>query len=149
MHVLFMAMTSHKPYLIRALYEWILDNGCTPYILANAMAPGVEVPQQGVKDGQVILNINPQAVKGLLITNEMLEFDGRFGGIPKHIRVPVAAVHGIYARENGQGMIFEAEEDSTPTPPSASGAPTFSRTSKVLGDSKRTDTVRPILKVIK
>jgi stringent starvation protein B len=111
-----MSMTSHRPYLIRALNEWILENDCTPYILVNAFESGVQVPQDFVKDGQIVLNISPQAVQALLISNEGIEFNGRFRGIPTRVFVPVAAVMGIYARENGQGMIFESE-DHSPEPP--------------------------------
>lgn len=111
-----MAMTSHRPYLIRALNEWILENDCTPYILVNAHAPGVEVPQNYVKDGQIILNISPVAVHGLVISNERIEFSGRFGGVPSTVLVPIGAVLGIYARENGQGMIFQTD-DPIPEPP--------------------------------
>ncbi|MEX2364960.1 MAG: ClpXP protease specificity-enhancing factor SspB, partial [Pseudohongiellaceae bacterium] len=77
-----MSMTSHRPYMLRALNEWILENNCTPYILVNAYAQGVEVPQSYVKDGQIILNIAPIAVQGLSISNESIEFNGRFGGVP-------------------------------------------------------------------
>lgn len=111
-----MSMTSHRPYLVRALYEWILDNNCTPYILVNALEQGVEVPQNHVKDGQIVLNISPVAVQGLLVANEGLEFNGRFGGIPTRVYVPTAAIMGIYAKENGQGMIFEFGGDTPPTP---------------------------------
>jgi stringent starvation protein B len=112
-----MSMTSHRPYLVRALYEWILDNNCTPYILVNALEQGVEVPQNHVKDGQIVLNISPVAVQGLLVANEGLEFSGRFGGIPTRVYVPTRAIMGIYARENGQGMIFEFGGDTPPPPP--------------------------------
>lgn len=112
-----MAMTSHRPYLVRALNEWILDNNCTPYILVNAHAEGVEVPQNFVKDGQIVLNISPVAVQGLVMNNEGLEFNGRFGGIPTRVYVPIASVMGIYARENGQGMIFEYGATPPPSPP--------------------------------
>lgn len=112
-----MSMTSHRPYLIRALNEWILENDCTPYILVNAFESGVQVPQDFVKDGQIVLNISPQAVQALLISNDGIEFNGRFRGIPTRVYVPVAAVMGIYARENGQGMIFETEEPVPEPPP--------------------------------
>jgi stringent starvation protein B len=112
-----MAMTSHRPYLVRALNEWILDNNCTPYILVNAHVEGVEVPQNFVKDGQIVLNISPVAIQGLVMTNDGLEFNGRFGGIPTRVYVPIAAVMGIYARENGQGMIFEYGGTPPPTTP--------------------------------
>ena len=111
-----MTMTSSRPYLLRALYEWILENNCTPYVLVNAYAPDVMVPQEYVKDGQIILNISPSAVHGLLMTDDAVEFSGRFAGIPTPVYVPVSAVMGIYARENGQGMVFEAEAPH-PTPP--------------------------------
>jgi Stringent starvation protein B len=143
-----MAMTSHRPYLVRALYEWILDNNCTPYILVNALIEGVEVPQNFVKDGQIVLNISPVAVQGLLMTNDGLEFNGRFGGIPTRVYVPMGAVMGIYARENGQGMIFEygVTPPPPPTPPEtgegneAGDAPVPSK-SKPRG--------KPALKVVK
>lgn len=104
-----MTMTSSRPHLVRALYEWILENDCTPYVLVNAEAADVDVPREHVKDGQIVLNIAPVAVQNLLISNDCLTFDGRFAGVPRPVYVPVAAVMGIYARENGQGMIFEAE----------------------------------------
>lgn len=114
-----MSMTSHRPYLVRALNEWILENDCTPYILVNAFETGVLVPQSFVKDGQIVLNISPVAVQGLVISNEGIEFNGRFGGIPTRVYVPTAAILGIYAKENGQGMIFEIENGSGggPRPP--------------------------------
>ena len=116
-----MTMTPSRPYLIRALYEWILENECTPYIMVNAFEDGVEVPQEHVKDGQIILNISPNAVQNLSIRNEAIDFDGRFGGIPKKVYVPVGAVTVIYAKENGQGMVFDGEGD-IPKPPSPAGS---------------------------
>lgn len=111
-----MSMTSHRPYLVRALNEWILENNCTPYILVNAFEAGVLVPQSFVKDGQIVLNISPVAVQGLVISNDGIEFNGRFGGIPTRVYVPTAAILGIYAKENGQGMIFEIENGNGPRP---------------------------------
>lgn len=113
-----MSMTSSRPYIMRALYEWILENECTPYVLVDAMAEGVEVPQQYVKDGQIVLNISPVSVVNLEISNELMSFNGRFGGIATDVFVPTTAVIGIYARENGQGMVFEKESD--PQPPTDS-----------------------------
>lgn len=113
-----MKMTSSKPYLIRALYDWIVDNSLTPYLVVNARAEQVSVPQQYVnKDGQIVLNIAPRAVVSLQLDGEAVRFNARFGGIPTDIFVPCFAVLGIYARENGQGMMFEPEA-SPPTPPS-------------------------------
>ncbi len=117
-----MAMTSSRPYLIRALYEWIVDNNCTPHIIVNAMANGVEVPQQYVnKDGQIVLNIAPQAVVGLEMSNKAITFSARFGGIPTQINVPCYAVMGVYARENGQRMMFDVEPEPDNPPPDNGG----------------------------
>ena len=125
-------MTPSRPYIMRALYEWIVDNGCTPYILVDAGIDNVMVPEQYVKDGQIVLNISPSAVMELNITNEALSFNGRFGGAATDIFVPVSAVVGIYARENGQGMVFEPEEvtetppdDEPPEPPKPEGRPSL------------------------
>lgn len=108
-------MTPSRPYIMRALYEWIVDNDCTPYVLVDAAASDVMVPQQFVKDGQIVLNISPGAVMDLNIGNDAMAFNGRFGGVATDVYVPISAVVGIYARENGQGMVFEPEE-STPPP---------------------------------
>jgi stringent starvation protein B len=102
---------------VRAFNEWILDNDCTPYVVVNAWLEGVMVPQEYVKDGQIVLNISPVAVQGLVMTNEALEFNGRFGGIPTPVHVPVGAIMGVYARENGQGMVFETGSPDPETPP--------------------------------
>ncbi len=115
-----MSMSSSRPYLVRALYEWILENECTPYILVNAFLDGVEVPQEHVKDGQIILNISPSAVQNLSVHNQSIEFDGRFAGIPKRVIVPIGAVMGVYAKENGQGMVFDTE-GGLPKPPGPHG----------------------------
>lgn len=107
-------MTPSRPYIMRALYEWIVDNNCTPYVLVDATVADVMVPQQYVKDGQIVLNISPGAVIELNIGNDAMVFNGRFGGVATDIYVPIAAVVGIYARENGQGMVFEPEESTGP-----------------------------------
>jgi stringent starvation protein B len=116
------SMNSSRPYMMRALFEWIIANECTPYVLVNALAENVEVPQQYVKDGQIVLNISPVSVVNLEISNEMMSFNGRFGGMPTDVFVPISAVIGIYARENGQGMVFE-EDASDPMPPTDSPPP--------------------------
>lgn len=135
-----MNMTSNRPYLLRAMYEWLVDNNCTPHIVVFARAKGVEVPQQHVnKDGQIILNISPTAVKDLFIANEAVSFNARFSGVVNNIFVPCGAVLGIYGRENGQGMMFELE--TTPEPPEPP-----------VVDSSTTNTEapkRPSLKVVK
>ncbi len=107
-------MTSSRPYLIRALHEWICDNGHTPYVVVDVMVEGVEVPESYVSDGQIVLNISPNAVKELLINNDSIFFNARFGGVPMDIFVPAGAVMAIYAKETGQGMSFGSEPDVPP-----------------------------------
>ena len=97
-------MTSHRPYLLRALYEWIADNGMTPHLLVDATQPGVQVPVHAVKDGKVVLNIAERAVAQLELGIDAVRFTARFGGVSQSVKVPVAAVLAIYARETGQGM---------------------------------------------
>lgn len=97
-------MTSHRPYLLRALYEWIADNGMTPHLLVDASRPGVQVPAHAVNDGKVVLNIAARAVARLTIDNDSVSFTARFGGVSHAVFVPIAAVLAIYARETGQGM---------------------------------------------
>ncbi len=110
-------MTSSRPYLIRALYQWILDNATTPYILVDAEIDGVMVPEQFVQDGKVVLNLNPSAVNALDLGDEMIVFNARFSGQPMEVFIPVRAVLAIYAKENGQGMMFNEEPgDEPPTP---------------------------------
>lgn len=110
-----MSMKSSRPYLVRALYEWILDNACTPYLLVDATVTGVEVPQQYVKNGQIVLNVAPGAVAGIDMSNDDIRFRGRFSGVAIDVFVPIGAVLGIYARENGQGMVFEPEQAPPPS----------------------------------
>lgn len=108
-------MTSSRPYLVRAMYEWIVDNNCTPYVLVDAHAEGVQVPQQYVENGQIVLNIAPGAVASMELGNELMRFNARFGGVPTDVFVPISAIRGLYARENGRGMVFD--EDEPPVPP--------------------------------
>ncbi|MGO3029328.1 ClpXP protease specificity-enhancing factor [Pseudomonas helleri] len=103
-------MNSSRPYLVRALYEWIVDNDCTPHLLVKSDYPKVQVPQGFASDGQIVLNVSPSAVRNLHMDNEAVSFDGRFGGVSHTLYVPAAAILGIYARENGQGMMFDLEE---------------------------------------
>ena len=115
-------MTSSRPYLIRALYDWIVENSCTPHLIVDAVQHGVEVPRSYVRDGKIVLNVAPRAVSGLVLGNEEIVFSARFGGTPMSVSIPVAAVEGIYARENGQGMVFPAEDSAPPPDPDTSGA---------------------------
>ncbi len=114
-------MTSTRPYLIRALYDWIEDNSMTPYLLVDAEQPGVSVPRQHVREGKITFNINQAAVHNLQLGNEWIEFSARFGGVARNVEIPVVAVMAIYAHENGHGMAFSKEDtgDNEPTP----GAP--------------------------
>ena len=104
-------MTSHRPYLLRALYEWIADNGLTPHLLVDATRPGVQVPKHAINDGRIVLNVAQRAVAGLEMTNDLIRFSARFGGVSHSVSVPVGAVLAIYARENGQGMALPADSD--------------------------------------
>jgi len=111
-------MTSLKPYLIRSIYEWIIDNDLTPHLLVDAENDQAQLPQQFIEDGKIVLNIRPQAVQGLTLGNEEIQFNARFSGKPMHIVAPIAAIMAIYAKENGKGMIFDQEdEESDKTPP--------------------------------
>lgn len=141
-------MNSSRPYLIRALYEWIVDNDCTPHLLVNVEYRGVQVPPGFASDGQIVLNVAPGAVRQLKMDNDAISFEGRFGGVPHSLYLPSAAVMAIYARENGQGMVFEIEptppEDDAPSGDDASGT---DDPGKPGGGSKPAG--RPSLKVVK
>ncbi|MDW2981986.1 MAG: ClpXP protease specificity-enhancing factor [Rhodanobacter sp.] len=112
-------MTTNRPYLLRAIYDWISDNDLTPYVLVDAGFAGVRVPPQVVKNGQVVLNLAMRAVANLDLGNEWISFEARFSGVSQAIRIPVQAVLALYAQENGQGMMFPAEEEGDDTPPPA------------------------------
>lgn len=127
------AMTSNRPYLIRAIHAWVVDNDCTPYLLVDALQPGVEVPEEHVEEGRIVLNISPRATERLLLGDDAIEFHARFGGRPTTVHVPITAVLAIYARENGQGMMFPPEEGGDEPPP----------------DKPSRDDRRPALKVVK
>lgn len=102
-------MTSHRPYLLRALYEWIADNGMTPHLLVDATHPAVQVPMHAVKDGKIVLNVAERAVVSLEMGNDVIRFSARFGGVSHSVSVPISAVLAIYARETGQGMSLPEE----------------------------------------
>lgn len=131
-------MTSSRPYLIRALYQWIVDNGVTPYILVDAQYTGVVVPVQYVQDGKIVLNVAPMAVRSLVLGDEHISFNARFGGNAMDLYIPVAAVLAIYARENGQGMMFN-EEPHEPEPPTPESG----------GESATIHGIKPKLRVVK
>lgn len=104
-------MKSSRPYLARALYEWLLDNELTPYFVVDATLPGVEVPRQFVQNGQIVLNAAPTAVRDLFMENQAIGFNARFGGQPMQVMIPTPALIAIYAKENGAGMVFGHEPD--------------------------------------
>lgn len=123
-------MTSNRPYLMRAIYEWILDNDMTPHVLIDADLADVEVPRQYVEEGRIVLNISPSAIQQFAIDNDCLGFSARFSGKPFAIYAPINAVRAIYAAENSEGMMFELlptsdleesdngpDDDPEPTPP--------------------------------
>ncbi|HMM75392.1 MAG TPA: ClpXP protease specificity-enhancing factor [Gammaproteobacteria bacterium] len=117
-------MTPSKPYLIRALYDWIIDNGCTPHLLVEAKDSRVRVPTQYVKDGSIVLNIAPGAVRDLVLGNDAISFNARFGGVAHEVYFPVSAARMIYARENGQGMSLPEEQGGeTPDPGKGPSSP--------------------------
>ena len=122
-------MTSNRPYLIRAIWQWISDNSLTPHLLVNADAEGVEIPRQFVEDGRIVLNVSASAARDLELGNDYISFGARFSGTPMSVLVPVNAVLGIYARENGQGMLFPEDEgdDGPPEQPDDSTPPSGGR----------------------
>jgi stringent starvation protein B len=109
-------VVSRRPYLLRAMHEWISDSGHTPHVIVDALRPSVEVPTAYIKDGKIVLNLSTSATQRLQITNEWIEFDARFAGVVHHVRVPMGAVLGVYARETGEGMVF-SDVEKEPTPP--------------------------------
>ena len=112
-------MTSNRPYLLRALYAWISDNGLTPHLLVDAAGEGVRVPPGSAKDGRIVLNVAARAVAQFDISNERVQFMARFGGVSHAVHVPMSAVLAIYAQENGQGMMFPADGSPAEPPPQA------------------------------
>lgn len=112
-------MTSNRPYLVRALHEWISDNGLTPYLLVDAVVDQVRVPPGVAKDGRVVLNIAARAVTKFEISNDSVQFHARFSGVSQAVYVPMSAVLAVYAQENGQGMMFSAENSPTDPPPAS------------------------------
>ncbi len=128
-------MTSNRPYLVRALRDWIIDNNMTPYILVDAEMPNVEVPRQYVAEGKVVLNLSPTAINDLDIEGEVLSFNARFSGHSFNVMLPVFSIIAIYAQENGKGMVFADEDpDTDPAPP--------------VGDKKKKSDKKPTLTLV-
>jgi stringent starvation protein B len=141
-------VSSRRPYLLRAMHEWMTDNQQTPHLVVDATANDVEVPRQFVQDGKIVLNISFHATNGLTMGNERVEFNARFSGQTHHVRVPLHAVQGIYARETGQGMIF-SDEDAPPPPDNTPDSDGASIGASAGTGSKAAPRARPQLKVVK
>ncbi|AKS41679.1 ClpXP protease specificity-enhancing factor [Wenzhouxiangella marina] len=136
-------MLPSRPYLLRAMHEWIVDSGLTPHLLINADDPGLRVPDAARQDDRVVLNISPTAVRDLLMDADLVTFVARFGGVSQAVSVPMAAVEGIYARENGRGMMFPDEEGLDSSPESDG------RSEAEGDDGPERPRSRPSLKVVK
>jgi stringent starvation protein B len=118
-----MSMTPSQPYLLRAIYDWIVDNEMTPYVLVNAENDDTYIPRDYVENGKIVLNVSPVAVDGLDLGNDYVAFSARFAGKPMEVSFPVTAVLAIYAKENGQGMVFNEQDNPPPddTPDDSKG----------------------------
>jgi len=136
-------MTPKRPYLLRALYEWIVDNDLTPHLVVDATIVGTVVPQNFVSEGQIVLNISPTAVQGLQLADHEVRFNARFGGQPMQVIVPMTAALAIYARENGAGAMFEAEPELDKMPEPEEEEPVSDETEQKPAKKK------PNLKVVK
>ncbi len=146
-----MNMTSNKPYLIKAIYEWIVDNKLTPYVSVDAHQPGVEVPQSyATRDGEIVLNLSPRAVSKLVMNKDKISFNTSFGGIQAEIFLPIQSIVGIYAQENGQGMIFQVENPREPDPSGPGPVKSLASSGKISKDRPpRVKAKRPSLKIVK
>jgi len=116
-------LSRQRPYLLRAMHEWMTDNALTPHIVVDASAQVADLPREHVRDDKIVLNVSYAATRALVIGNESVTFEARFNGVPRALNVPIDAVLGIYARENGQGMVFSEESDQPPpegSPPEGS-----------------------------
>lgn len=118
-----MEMTSSRPFLIRAIYDWIIENRLTPHMLVDANTEGALVPQEYVEQGRIVLNVCPNAVNQLVISNHDVRFNARFNGNSKYVEFPCQAVLAIFAKENGQGMVFNSDQNNSPIPPPISPSP--------------------------
>lgn len=133
-----MSMSSQKPYLVRAIYQWLLDNQCTPYLLVNTNFEGVVVPEQYIRDARIVLNLAPDAINALNMDNDWVSFSARFSGKSMDLFIPVIAIQAIYGKENNEGMFFPEEELPTPPAPPTTEPPTT-----------KTNSGKPSLKLVK
>jgi stringent starvation protein B len=139
-------MNSSKPYILRALHQWITDNDCTPLILVSSKSQDIQIPSGIEEEGKVVLNVSYGATKNLEITAEGVFFDARFSGVSQNIYVPTPSILAIYARENGQGMMFGEADDEPPETPKPTDK-TVSQQPKLKSKSKSKD--KNFLKVVK
>ena len=140
-------MTSSKPYLIRALYEWLLENNMTPYLLVDASFYGLMIPQGTAKDGKVVLNLTPCAIQKLELDNDYISFSARFAGVAQKVYCPMASILAIYAQENGEGMMFNEASHPDPDSTKVDGKLTGVKQGAKTIEPKKTK--RPSLKVVK
>ncbi len=132
------SMTPIRPYLLRAVYDWIVDNNYTPYILVDTRQDGVVVPTQHIENNKIILNLSPGSVRNLSFENDWVMFNARFSGVARDIEVPISAVNAIYAKENGQGMVFDQNQEEAIQPEPATQNP-----------PKKKPPSKPSLKIVK
>lgn len=125
-------MTSQKPYLIRAIFDWLLDNKLTPYLLVNTLIDGVKVPEEYINDDKIVLNIAPDAVQHYQADNQWISFSARFSGRAMELFIPIEAIQGIYGKENNEGMFFTDEDESLPPTPPVKALPAKERPSLKL-----------------
>lgn len=133
-------MLSRRPYLLRAMHQWIMDSGHTPHIVVDVNVTGVNVPPGYAKDGKLVLNVSYDATQGLNLASEQVEFSARFGGVSRHVHVPISAILAIYAHETGQGMVFGPEDEPAPAGPATRDA---------VQSGKPGTAKKPSLKVVK
>jgi stringent starvation protein B len=138
-------MTPNQPYLLRAFYEWIVDNNLTPYLVVNATYPGTQVPQEHVQAGQIVLNVSPSSTGKLILGNQDVTFEARFGGVARSLVVPCKSVLAIYAKENGAGTVFTPEDEVDSDEP----VETVSETESNSPTSAPKKKGRPTLTVVK
>jgi stringent starvation protein B len=150
-----------RPYLLRAMHEWMTDNALTPHIVVDATRNDLVAPSGYAKDGKLVLNVSYDATRGLELGNELIRFEARFGGMPHRIEIPVDAVLGIYARESGRGMLFPAEEGAEPPDgrppegggpkggPPEGGSRKRGKAAQATGGAARGEPKKPALKVVK
>jgi stringent starvation protein B len=144
-------MTSNKPYLIRALHEWILDNELTPYVLVDTQLSGMQVPEEYIQGNQIVFNLTPGIVTNLVVSNEAIQFEARFAGRLRKVYFPIKAVAAIYAKENGEGTAFEVEIEA-PQPPHSEAPSVISETEESSQDNQdepSKTSQKPQLRIVK